>query len=361
MQDKRFLPGKGDKLYRDEKYIAAVFGGKRKVLSTSPQNGGLRTDLKAVYNYDGGQEGEKEIRLEGGTYESHMRYVSDSIIGLSADSSSGIMTAASMKNASYVRTQYRDIAVSVIATGGIEVNGGRAGDRASLYEKDGAWVDLDGECRHTLGTINLMIFLNADLTDGAIAKALITCTEAKTAAIQELCIASRYSHGLATGSGTDGTIIVADMESDFKITETGAHSKIGEMIGCAVKEAVMESLFLQTGAGARMQHNVFRRLERFCITADAAASRAVETGVIEPSEQADFKRQAEEWAGCGDAVSWAALEAHLLDEREWGMLKEREVLDAERKLLCAFGMDSPRMGEDAVLMDHIIFAIKERI
>ena len=29
MQDKKFLPGKGDKLYRDEKYIAAVFGGKR--------------------------------------------------------------------------------------------------------------------------------------------------------------------------------------------------------------------------------------------------------------------------------------------------------------------------------------------
>ena len=24
MQDKKFLPGKGDKLYRDEKYIAAV-------------------------------------------------------------------------------------------------------------------------------------------------------------------------------------------------------------------------------------------------------------------------------------------------------------------------------------------------
>ena len=44
MQDKKFLPGKGDKLYRDEKYIAAVFGGKRKVLSTSPQNGGLRAD-----------------------------------------------------------------------------------------------------------------------------------------------------------------------------------------------------------------------------------------------------------------------------------------------------------------------------
>ena len=77
MQDKKFLPGKGDKLYRDEKYIAAVFGGKRKVLSTSPQNGGLRADLKAVYNYDGRQDGKKEIRLEGGTYESHMRYVSD--------------------------------------------------------------------------------------------------------------------------------------------------------------------------------------------------------------------------------------------------------------------------------------------
>ena len=43
------------------------------------------------------------------------------------------------------------------------------------------------------------------------------------------------------------------------------------------------------------------------------------------------------------------------------MLKEKEVLDAERKLLCAFGMDGFHMEENAVLMDHIIFAIKERI
>ena len=202
MKDKRFLLGKGDKLCRGEKYIAVVFGGKRKVLSTSPQNGGLRTDLKAVYNYDGKQNGKKEIQLEGGTYESHMRYVSDKIIGLPSDTSSGIMTAASMENASYVQICYREIAVSVIATGGIEVNGGRAGDRASWYEKNGDWVDLDGEASHTLGTINIMMFIDADLTDGALTKALITSTEAKTAAIQELCIASRYSNGFATGSGT---------------------------------------------------------------------------------------------------------------------------------------------------------------
>ena len=31
------------------------------------------------------------------------------------------------------------------------------------------------------------------------------------------------------------------------------------------------------------------------------------------------------------------------------MLKEKEVLDAERKLLCAFWMDSPRIVEDAAV------------
>ena len=357
MQDISFLPCKGDQLYIDEKYIAAVFGGKRKVLSTSPQNGGISENLKAVFNFDGKQNGGQDIVLEGGTYESHMRYVSDKILGLPADKTSGIMTAVFMKNAAYVRKQCRDIIVSVIATAGIEVNGARAGDRAWWYEENGNWIDLDEKSRPTLGTINILVFLNADLTDGAIAKALITCTEAKTAAIQELCICSRYSNGIATGSGTDSVIIAADMESDFKITETGGYSKAGELIGCAVKEAVKESLFLHTGVDSKKQHNVFRRLERFGVTADALICHALKTAVITQKESADFKKRAEVWACSEKAAEWAALEAHLLDEKEWGLLTKKEVSDAEKRILAAFDMLTPDYETSQNLFDSIIYAI----
>lgn len=59
---------------------------------------------------------------------------------------------------------------------------------------------------------NIMLFIDADLAEGTLARALVTCTEAKTAAIQELLVPSRYSNGIATGSDTDGTIVVSDAE-----------------------------------------------------------------------------------------------------------------------------------------------------
>ena len=53
-----------------------------------------------------------------------------------------------------------------------------------------------------------MLLLDCDMPEGVMARALVTCTEAKTAAIQELLEGSKYSNGIATGSGTDQTIIM---------------------------------------------------------------------------------------------------------------------------------------------------------
>ena len=67
---------------------------------------------------------------------------------------------------------------------------------------------------------------------------VVTCTEAKTAAIQELLAGSNYSTGLATGSGTDQTIIVANSDSELYFEGAGKHSKMGELIGKTVTKAV---------------------------------------------------------------------------------------------------------------------------
>lgn len=66
-----------------------------------------------------------------------------------------------------------------------------------------------------------------------IVRAIITATEAKTAALQDLKVPSTYSpEVLATGTGTDFT---------------GGHSKMGELIGRAVYRAVREGLCKQNG------------------------------------------------------------------------------------------------------------------
>ena len=294
-----------DQLLCEKKYVAVLFQGKRKVLSTGPLNGGLRTDLEAVFNLHGGKTGEP---LYGDTYEDHMRAAAGRDLGLDPCTCTGIMTAASMENVARSSLSYENLWVTALVTGGIEVNAGRVGESAFL------------------------LFIGADLTEGAMERALVTCTEAKTAAIQELCICSRYSSGLATGSGTDGTIIIADMESDLVLTEAGKHCKLGELIGRTVKEAVKEALFLQTGVDSHVQHNAFRRMERWGLTADSLWEYGIRRGLLLPGDKKRFFQKADSWARKSDFVLWSLLEAHLLDEYSWGLIEKEELERGEKKL-----------------------------
>jgi len=74
------------------------------------------------------------------------------------------------------------------------------------------------------------------------ARAIITTTEAKTAALQDLDIKSTYSSKYqATGTGTDNIIVVSG-KTGKPLTLTSGHTKIGELIGGTTKEAVTEAL-----------------------------------------------------------------------------------------------------------------------
>ncbi|MBN2525219.1 MAG: adenosylcobinamide amidohydrolase [Deltaproteobacteria bacterium] len=58
---------------------------------------------------------------------------------------------------------FRDTEVVVVATGGVETNGGRAGDPATVYECNGKFERITGDSP-TPGTINTMIFVSKELT-----------------------------------------------------------------------------------------------------------------------------------------------------------------------------------------------------
>lgn len=88
-------------------------------------------------------------------------------------------------------------------------------------------------------------------TDAAIGRALMLCSEAKAAAVSHLLLGSCYSE-IATGSGTDGTVIAACMDGKTTLTDASGHSKLGELIGRTVSTAVTQALLKQTAAsGAR--------------------------------------------------------------------------------------------------------------
>ena len=79
------------------------------------------------------------------------------------------------------------------------------------------------------------------------ARAIITATEAKAAAFEDLRVPSTYTKGVqATGTGTDSMIVVSGT-SGPRVTYPGGHSRIGELMGKAVYEAVVEALGKQDG------------------------------------------------------------------------------------------------------------------
>ncbi len=314
----------GDSIHRYEKCIVVPFKGLRRVLSTCALNGGYQEGLTAVFNNDINPGAGMECRMRAPSYEAHLALTAEAL-GLDPATAAGMSTAASMENVSIRTEQSGATAVTAVVTGGIEVNGGRVGDPASWDEAVGQGMPS------AAGTINIMLFFNVDLTPGALARALVTCTEAKTAALQELLAPSRYSTGIATGSGTDGTIVASDRTSEICLTNAGKHSKLGELIGKAVKAAVREALRRQTGLSPELQHHVLRRTDRFGIT-ELSLWEAYAQGPGRLS-RAEFSEKLDCLCRQSRLVAQVSLYVHLLDQLQWGLLEPKEAHEAGCELL----------------------------
>ncbi|MBK6355252.1 MAG: adenosylcobinamide amidohydrolase [Betaproteobacteria bacterium] len=166
-------------------------------------------------------------------------------------------TAADLDNLAVVTQSHGPLTVTVLATAGAKSNAIRTGVDAGTY--------IEG---HTpAGTINIMVLTNIRLTDAAMARALITVTEGKTAALQDLNVPSTYTPTVqATGTGTDSIIVVSGTQGP-QATYTGGHSRIGELIGKASHQAVLEALGKQNGF-------FLPGSKRFAATAQAPAKAA---------------------------------------------------------------------------------------
>lgn len=157
-------------------------------------------------------------------------------LGISSDDISFLSTGANMNNLAYCVKSFRERTVCCIATGGVG-NALRSGvDPAYWMEKNGKYVNVSG-------TINIILVTNVNLSEGAMARSIITATEAKTAALQDMDARSSISpENQATGTGTDNMIIVSGNDQEKPIKSTGGHTKLGELIGITTKIAVEETI-----------------------------------------------------------------------------------------------------------------------
>jgi adenosylcobinamide hydrolase len=144
----------------------------------------------------------------------------------------GMMTAASMDSFRVVRSVQQGVDVIVLVTSGLS-NARRAGDYAEHRKIMGAVSDP--------GTINIICLTSAGMVPAAMIEAVMTVTEAKAAALQNLDIKSPISNQPATGTGTDSIAIAADPKAE-KMQYCGKHVLFGEILARLVIEALTSSI-----------------------------------------------------------------------------------------------------------------------
>lgn len=245
IQEQIILPN-GDVAERRITDLIVRFAGPRRVLGTSRLNGGYREDLGAVFNHCDMQPESGRCVMRAPTYREHLALAARDA-GLDPARVSGLSTALDMKYMQMAQRSRRGVQVTALVTGGILHNGRRAGDPATMWEEHEKFylAREDGvESFPESGTVNIILHLTADMTENAMVTAVMVAAEAKAAAIQEEQLLSCYGDGFATGSGTDGVIVIADATSQVLFTQTGTDTVAGECIAQAVKEAVRKSLIL---------------------------------------------------------------------------------------------------------------------
>lgn len=307
-------------VHRDEKIIYVKFLSPHRVISTCRVDGGLRDDLEYIYNH-------QACEPVGHSHESHMRMSADPAgyrrdvcgrYGLPPERSASLGTAANMNNAAIVSERFRGLEVVAVCTGGVETNAGRVGDPAAVYESNGVFERLGPDQVTAHGTINIMLFINRELTPAAMVRSVMTATEAKTAALQELAVPSRYSDGLATGTGTDQIGIASRLDTGVPLTGAGKHSKLGELIGRTVLQAVKKTLSLQNKLTPEARCFARVHLERFGITAESMCEAVCSS--LPEKEAALFRRNFNSINNDPPTVAAVAALVHLRDMVRWGIL-----------------------------------------
>lgn len=231
-----------------EKTLVVRFPEKRRTLSTTDGFANARAAMNHAAHPELWMKMHEEMQtrheLGGNVYVRKVQERVALALGVKRDEVAQMSTAADMDNLAVVTRTYRPFAVTALVTAGAKTNAQRTGVDEGTY--------IEGD--EPKGTVNILVLTNARLTDGAMARALITVTEAKTAAFEDLRVPSSYTKGVqATGTGTD-SIIVASGTTGPKVTYTGGHNRIGELIGKAVYEAVIEALGKQNGFKKDLVH-----------------------------------------------------------------------------------------------------------
>jgi adenosylcobinamide amidohydrolase len=313
--------------FRSGRFIVVDLLLPHRVMTTSSCVGGVSEEIRHLVNHQsceaaGHNERFTEI-TEAGMDGYHCNVCEE--LSLSPDTTAVMGTAANMIYASHQAATYEALRVDAIVTAGVEGNAATSGDPSQWAETPTGWSKLP----HVAGTINTMVLVNQPLKPEAQVRAILTITEGKSAALMELGISSRYSQDLATGTGTDQICVAVPMlDGAYEYSATNPHSKMGELLGTAVRAATRDALRWQNGLEPSFTRSLIHALRRFGFS-EASFLDAMRTRLTESSMELLMKnKNAVLYEPQAAAAAYAF--AAVLDRVRFGVLPPLSARDVLR-------------------------------
>lgn len=149
--------------------------------------------------------------------------------GYDSERTVGFITAAKLTHAAVQESEGDGFKLLCCTTSGTK-NAARAGMPRKTFPS------------YMPGTINTMIVIDGELSQSAMVNAVITATEAKTAALQKLGIIERANGESATGTTTDAIAIAITQNKSWGVKHVYAGSATS--LGCTLAEAVYRSVYV---------------------------------------------------------------------------------------------------------------------
>lgn len=221
----------GIKAEVDKNKLAILSNKPLRVLSSAVLNGGL-TKATEIINIHVPEGCDVEIHEDP---ESFLKKTAKNL-GLTPTHAVGIMTAADVRNVEVLVQKHQKMTLVTFTTAGVGYSA-MAGE-ATISKTPTITIEKTG-------TINIVLIVDGYLTDSCMVDAVKTVTEAKTVALRELDVRSRFSGDPASGTVTD-SVVVACTRRGKPIKYAGTATTLGELISKSVRESTKKAITRQT-------------------------------------------------------------------------------------------------------------------
>jgi adenosylcobinamide amidohydrolase len=253
--------------YRRGRFVIVELNSRHRVATTSSYVGGLNDETRHLVNHqscEAAGHNDRFVRITEAGMDGYHRSVAGEL-ALDPGTTAVMGTAANMIYAAHQSASFADLRVDAIVTAGVEGNAAASGDPSQWVETPEGWNKLPD----VAGTINTIVVVSRPLKPEAQIRALLTITEGKSAALIELGVSSRYSQDLATGTGTDQVCVASPIDAtQYAYSAANPHSKLGELLGLAVRTATRDALRWQNGLEPSLTRSLAWALRRFGFTED---------------------------------------------------------------------------------------------